>query len=207
MSNIVIDNIYYQTQLDDDIILTPSQLDADYVNHLFDNLKIKVEGKCVKDGCIMKVLRVIKINSNYIDSETFSCNTIFNLTYECYLCSPIINKTIICKIKSSSTIGYLEAENGPIEISILLGEINSEVFETKNGGKNIFVRSTGKKVEDGVNGDYVVISLINIKINAGDKKINAIAKLLDMANEKQIEQHLLDIDTSRLKIGVQDSFI
>jgi len=190
MSNLQIKSPYYRTQLDENIPLYPDQIGANFMDHLLNNLRTKVEKKCVKDGYVMKIIRIVKINSNRIDGENFTANGVFNVTYECFLCSPVKDMIFTCMVQNNIGAGFIDAVSGPIRVVILLNDIDGERFEIKNNAKTLIHKPTGKHINEGT---HVVVLIKFIRVNSGENFITVIVKLIDLANEEQIKQYDNDV--------------
>jgi DNA-directed RNA polymerase subunit E'/Rpb7 len=190
MSDLQVKSPYYRTQLDENVPLYPDQIGANFMDHLLTNLRTKVERKCVKDGYVMKIIRIVKINSNRIDGENFTANGIFNVTYDCFLCSPVKDMIFTCKVQNNIGAGFIDAVSGPIRVIILLNDLDGDRFEVKNNAKTLIHKQSNKHVNEGI---HVVVLIKFIRINAGENFITVIVKLIDLANEEQTEQYENDL--------------
>ena len=109
-------------------------------------------------------------------------NVVFNIEYSCRLCLPIENSVIIAQIQVISPELIL-AKNGPIFIFIPRDKISSNLYNVTNE----FVHIKSKKKLSAK--QYIKVLILNKKINNGDTQINAIGKLLDLPNDKEITKY------------------
>ena len=89
-------SLYYQTQLDAKISLLPSQINADMDKYLLENLKSKIEKKAIDYGIVLQINRLIDYDYGMIDKNNFQGTVVYNVKYECFICSPVKNFEIIC---------------------------------------------------------------------------------------------------------------
>lgn len=174
-------SLYYRTQLETKVSVFPEQLDGDIDNHILDNLRAKVEGKSGPDGIVLKIIRLIECDNGVIDKANFMGTSVSNVKYECFICSPTKKQEIVCVFENVIK-GYIIGRNGPIIVAIEMNLIDSQHFEVRNG-KIIYLK-TGKELEKG---EYLKVSIINIKSNLNEKIITTVCKLLNVANKKEIE--------------------
>jgi DNA-directed RNA polymerase subunit E'/Rpb7 len=80
------------------VVLYPWQLNNELYLHLKNNLKQKIENKCIDAGYVYKINNIEKYNIGYILPEDLTGNTIFEITYTAKICNPMINNQMICKI-------------------------------------------------------------------------------------------------------------
>lgn len=175
-------SLYYITQLETKVSLLPEQIDGNIDQHLISNLKDKLEGKTIDEGIIIRIDKLIKYDYGIIDKANFMGITVFNVKYECLICSPIKNLEMIC-ILDNIVRGYLICRNGPVIVAVQYNNINMQKFEIN--GDNIIHIPTKKTIEKN---DYLKVSIININNNLGERQIMAISKLLDMADKHEIKQ-------------------
>lgn len=176
-------SLYYKTQLETKVSLLPEQITGDMDNHLLENLRTKVEKKVIENGIVLRVNRLIDYDYGIIDKTNFMGTTVFNVKYECFICSPIKGLELICKV-TNIVKGFLMCVNGPIIIAIEFNNIDTQRFQiADNTIANI---ETSKNIDKG---DHLLVSIISINHNMGEKKIHTICKLLDMASESDIKKY------------------
>ena len=98
-------NLYFRAQLDTKVSLLPKQLDGDIDNHLLKNLKVKMEGKNIDGGLVLKVNKLIGYHDGLIDKVNLMGTTVYHVDYDCYLCSPVKDLEIICVIDNDEIKG------------------------------------------------------------------------------------------------------
>lgn len=176
-------SLYFQTKLEDKVSLLPSQMVGNMENYLLQNLEAKVKDKVTEHGIVLKVNRIIEYDYGIISKNNFSGTAIYRVKYECLICSPVKNLSIVCLVENIVK-GYIIAKNGPVIVAIPFNNIDSDKFQLTNG--NIVYKNNSNNIQKG---DYVKVSIINIKTNLNEKKITTIAKLLDMATNDEIKSY------------------
>ena len=174
-------SLYFRTQLETKVSLLPEQIDGNIDEHILTNLKSKIQGKTIDNGIVIKISKLIDYDYGMIDKANFMGTTVFNVKYECFICSPTKNLEIIC-ILENIVKGYLIAKNGPIIIVIDINNIDTQIFGINNN--NVIFSKTKIPI---AKGEYLKVSIINIDNNLGEKTIIAICKLLNMANDNEIK--------------------
>ena len=164
------------------IKILPYQLNSDIRNNMFLNLKKKVEKKCNKNGFIDEVYEITQNNEGRMYTENLSGNVIYDVSYHCRMCIPIENTIIIVQIRLISQ-DLIMAVNGPIVMFISRDNVDSSIWCIEED----FTHNKNKtKLKSN---DYVKVRIIAKRINNGDSQIKTIGKLLDYANEKEIEKY------------------
>ena len=179
------------------IMLEPYQINSDISNQLKINLKKKVEKKCNKNGFVDEVYKILHYGDGVMHPENLSGNVLYDIKYHCRLCLPIENSIIIGQVKVIN-IELVVVINGPILTFIPRDNIDATYWDISNNFKNKKKDNTKLKV-----GDYVLVQIINKRINSGDTQIKTMGKLLDFASEEQIKEYyesskeeILGVDTN-----------
>jgi DNA-directed RNA polymerase subunit E'/Rpb7 len=175
-------SLYYRTQLETKVSLLPEQINGNMDEHLLENLRSKVEGKTMDNGIVLKVIKLVDYDNGIIDKSSFMATTVYNVKYECFICSPTKNLEIICLLENIVK-GYLIARNGPVIAAIQFNNIDSQKFEIS--GNNILFSKTKQPIQKG---DYLKVSIINLNSNYGEKNIVTMCKLLNLASKKEIKE-------------------
>lgn len=176
-------SLYFLTQLEDKVSLLPNQMDSNMDDYLLKNLEAKVKGRVTKDGIVLKISRIINYDYGMILKNNFSGTAVYNVKYECLVCSPTKNLNIVCVIENIVK-GYIIGKNGPIVIAVPYNNIDAQKFQLSNG--QVIYKSNNQPIEKG---NYIKVSVININNNLGEKKIMTIAKLLDLATDNDIKMY------------------
>ena len=170
------------------VTLLPHQINNDLYINLKKNLVDKIEGKCIKDGYIMKIYKILEYKNGIIEPENFSGSAIYDIKYLAKICVALKESTIIAKITSYITnANLILAEFGPI-IKIILAKNKRDLNEknfTIGNDKSILHQLTQKKI--GMN-DYVKIQLKSIKFHHNDTVIKCMGYLDDIASPNDIEK-------------------
>jgi len=177
-----------------------------YIN-LKESLVQKVEGKCVNNhGYVVTVYEIVKKSSGIISDNSSLGSAIFNVTYSCRLCKPLINKEIICKVDRMNQ-HLISVTNGPLIVIIPMDRLNENKFFLDHRD-NIIYKKDEENSELLKQNDYVKVMLETIRFNDKDTKIKAIGILKDMATKKeeklfQTEQYK-DGETEDVVLEVED---
>lgn len=177
-------NLYFRAQLETKVSLLPKQIDGNIDDHLFDNLKVKMEGKNIENGLVLKINNLISYRDGFIDKANLMGTTVFNVDYDCYLCAPTPGLEIICIIENDEIKGYLIGSNGPLTLAIDFHVIDLNKFEISD---NRVINKSNKKAI-GIN-DYVKVSIIQVRNTMGDRKIAATCKLINVATADEIARY------------------
>jgi DNA-directed RNA polymerase subunit E'/Rpb7 len=178
------------------IMLEPYQINSDISNQLKINLKKKVEKKCNKNGFVDEVYKILYYGDGVMHPENLSGNVLYNIKYHCRLCLPIENSIIIGQVKVIN-IELVVVINGPILTFIPRDNIDPTYWDVSNNFKNKKKENTKLNL-----GDYVLVQIINKRINSGDNQIKTMGKLLDFATDEQIKEYF---ETSKEEITSVDT--
>ena len=165
------------------ILLEPYQMNTDIKIQLKANLKKKVEKKCNKNGYIDQVYKILSYGDGIMKPENLSGNVLYNIKYLCRLCIPIENSIIISQVKVINQ-DLIITINGPIMNFIPRDHIDTVYWDILDNFKYKLNDNRKLKIED-----YVLVQIINKRINKNDVQIKTICKLLDFANENQIKDY------------------
>jgi DNA-directed RNA polymerase subunit E'/Rpb7 len=164
------------------ISLEPYYMNTDILNNMKVVLKKKVEKKCNKNGYVDEVHRIIEYSDGMMPPENLNGCAIYNIIYHCKICIPVENTIIIGLIKVINQ-ELIIAINGPIMCFIPKENIDTTIWNITDGYTNT---TTKNKL---LIGDYVKIIILDKRINQNDTQIRTIGKLLDNANEEEIEKY------------------
>ena len=148
-------------------------------------IKKNKEKKNNEYGYITKIYKILDFNDGEVIPENFDASVIYNVSFSCRLCKPILNQKIICKIEFINKL-FIKCINGPI-ISVTL--VKSEDISNKfniNNLNEILYKSTNKKLNPN---DYVTIIVKGIKFESKDQKIIITSHLDDIPNEDEIKEY------------------
>ena len=95
-------NIYTKQIINEKITLKYSDVNSNLENNIIEQLKTKIEGKCIIHG-------YVKTNSikliTYSCGELFSDSIIFDLVIECLISCPYESMILECKVVSNTKVG------------------------------------------------------------------------------------------------------
>ena len=187
-------NPYFNTTLTEIIGLHPSQINKKIYKGLKNNLVSKFENKCFKSyGFISKIYSIDSYEGGLIINENPLGSVLYKVTFKCKLCRPLRGSTIVFKVQNiNSQIIYLV--NGAIECLISEGfdKINKNNFkfdEKNNVLLGILDKNKGVKI---LQGSYINVKIIDIRIENSIQKIFAIGIMENIASEEQIKQSNID---------------
>jgi len=171
------------------VMLKPHQMNDDLYINLKKNLVDKIEGKCTKDGFIIKVYKIIDYKDGIIEPENFTGSAVYDVQYLAKVCSILKETIIVAKITSYvPNAGFALSDFGSIVKIIFTKnerDINSNVFSIGND-KNIVHIPTQKKLE--IN-DYVKIQIKSTKFVPNDTVIKCMGYLDNIATPEEIEKY------------------
>jgi len=191
-TNININELIYPCK---DIILytkvgiNPHQMNNDLYINLKKNLIDKYEGKCITEGYVIKIYKILEYSNGVITPENFSGNAVYNVKYMAKVCVALKDTTIIGKItKYIPNANFALVEFGNI-IKIIFTknkrDLNVNKFTIDND-KSIVHIETQKKLD--VN-DYVKIQLKTIKFYHNDNSIKCMGFLDDIPTVEEISKY------------------
>lgn len=175
-------NLYYLTQLETKVSLLPEQINRNIDDHILQNLKAKIEGKTIGNGIVLKINKLIDYKYGMIDKTNFMGTTVFQVNYECFICSPTKNLELICVVDNDKIKGFVVCSNGPVVIAIHFNNIDPEKFEINEN--SLVPIKTKKPIKMG---DHLKVSVINVKMNLGEPEIVVMAKLINLASKEEIK--------------------
>lgn len=172
------------------VILEPYQMNSDIKNSLKINLKKKVEKKCNKNGYIDEVYKILHIADGYLPVESLTACGIYDIKYHCKICLPVENSIIISQVKIINQ-ELVATINGPIMTFIPRDNVDSTIWDIIDNYQHKHKKDIKLKI-----GDFVLIQIVNKRINKNDLQIKSIGKLLDLATEEQIKKYFNTNDIS-----------
>ena len=182
MTNVEISVPYKNIKQYTRITISPKELNSDIKNNIKSLLKNNLENICNKNGFITKIYRIIDYSDGLLIPETLNGNIMYNITYLCNICIPIDNTNIIAQVKIINQ-ELIIAINGPIMIFIPKENVDINVWNITDGYIN---KKNKKKLAPF---DYILIEILDKRININEKQIKAIGKLLDYVTEEQVNKY------------------
>jgi DNA-directed RNA polymerase subunit E'/Rpb7 len=164
------------------ICVPPNKLNSDIRNNIKSLLETNLEGRCNKNGFITKIHRIIDYSDGFLIPETLNGNVMYNITYLCNICIPIENTVIIAQVKIINQ-ELIIAINGPIMIFIPKENVDINTWNITDG----YINKENKKKLQSL--DYILVEIIDKRINANELQIKTIGKLLNYASEDDINKY------------------
>jgi len=176
------------------VILNPNQMNNEIYMNLKKNLIEKLECKCVSEGYIIKIYKIMEYTNGVIDAENFTGAAIFNIKYLAKVCVALKETSIVAKITEYlPNANFALAEFGNI-IKIIFTknerDLNTRVF-TIGSDKSIIHIQTQKKLQ--IN-DYVKLQLKTVRYYHNDTNIKCMAYLDEFATKDEIEKYAFKDD-------------
>jgi len=195
-------SVYYETELESMINIRPDQMipGFDIVQVLLDNLRNDIEKKCNSESYIASIMNLTDYKHGMIDRNNSTGHAIYKVRYRAYICSPTKGQTLIAKYDTKIP-EKLFAMNGPIMVIIPDDAISDSVFSIDASGDIIF---KDEKRKIGID-DYLVVQVERAEYIQNDSKIIIGAKLLGLADKKQIkvfenqQKQLIDTDIEEIE--------
>lgn len=175
----VLTDIFVNIKLHDNIIIYPWQLNNSLYLQLKNNLKNKVENKCIDIGYICKVYDIIEYKNGYLLAEDLTGNAVYNITYNAKVCIPLPNTQIICKIDQIFK-SVIMVKNGPIIGVIKFTDINTILFTLNNTG-NIIYKKTNKILSVD---DHIKITIKSKRSYNNDNHIGIVGFIDDIVSDE-----------------------
>jgi len=175
---------YTNTELTASVVIPPEELNNEFYINVKKNLINNLENKCYKDrGFISKIYKVNEISDALVIPEDPTCSAKVNVRFSCTVCEPVRNKELICKVDRKNK-ALMSAVNGPIKVIITYDKISEKFFLDEERDIRYKVNKTTRIIEPN---DYIRVFVLSYAYNSYDTEIIAIAKLIDMASDNEIE--------------------
>ena len=109
---------YFKSILYKEVTVKPSDLNKDLDNFILNNLKFRVEGRCIDEGYVREgSVNIIKKSNGFFSGSLFNGSVKFNVAYSADICNPSKGTVIKCIVKYINKLG-IQAESGPLTIII-----------------------------------------------------------------------------------------
>ena len=183
-------NLYNEILLKECILISPDNFNNNINKYIEENLKNKIEEKCIAEGYVKKdSINIIKKSIGSVKGNQFNGYIHYDLLYTALVCNPKNSTIIKCKVKLVNNKLGLLGNNGPLTIIV---------------GKQLH---NNPDLLDNINIDDIVeVKVIETKYSLNDKEIKILAKLsVDIDIIKKMndddEEKLNEIDN----YGIDDS--
>lgn len=173
---------YFDTYQYTKIKLDPHYFNSDIESNMLHILRQKESKKCNKNGYIEEIYQISSFNDGMIEAENLSGGAIFDVKYNCRICEPVINSTIVCQVKTLNP-ELVICSNGPIIVFAPKERLDKTFWDFNESFKN---RKTGKELKEN---DFVKVKILDRRINQGDYHINTIGRLMDHASKEEIVKY------------------
>ena len=141
--NLIASSIYEKKVLSDVIHLRPNQLNYSNINDIIlQNLKNKVEGRCISEGYIKpESVEIVSRNPGIMENHDFSGSLTYNIKYICDICIPKPGQIVECIIDThddTNSVCYIgDEDSSPMEIYLFRDHYigNASYVNLKKGDK------------------------------------------------------------------------
>lgn len=179
---------YFNTYLEADVRVHPSQMKNNILENIKNNLLKKYSNKCFFDyGYIDRIYDVDDdIKGGVIRAEDNTSSSLHRVRFKCRICNPIKKSNLVGKITGINNM-IIIAENGPIKFIIGSTNINTDNVQYR---KSAFypMTSKGELINKPIQeGTYVIIQVMNKKIVNNSDKIIAIGRLESVILDENVE--------------------
>lgn len=183
-------NPYTILELTERIVVATDQINNHLVDNIKKNLVLTVEKKCNANVFVLQVHNIKKIIGGEINTENFTGEAIYDVTYTAKVCVPILGKQLICIVKQIIP-NIIVVENGPIICTITRNNISNTNFniDDKMNIKYVSDKNTSMLKVD----DYVKITVSGQKFHKGDVDITIVGYLDNIASEEEIKKFYQDL--------------
>jgi DNA-directed RNA polymerase subunit E'/Rpb7 len=187
-----LENPYINTKLYSTVMLTPSELNNELYINIKKKLKTNLLNKCFGNyGYISNIYELFEYKNGYLHPENLASTVLFNVSFSCKICKPLINQTIIAKVDVINRV-FIRLNNGPLTIVITTDRINDKKFFMDKNYNVLYSNKENKTSQLLKEHQFVKVTLLTIKMNDGDNRIICIGYLEDIASDVEIEQHFKD---------------
>jgi DNA-directed RNA polymerase subunit E'/Rpb7 len=162
------------------IIVECYQMNSDIKIHMLNNLKKKLEKRCNKNGYIDTVYNITKFTFGLLRSEDLSGNAVYDVSYNCRMCLPVVNTVIIGLIKVIDS-ELIVCIHGPIMCFIQKQYIDNTIWKD--------MRQVLNELKTG---DYIKVQILDTMINYNDEQIKILGRLLGKPSIEEIDKYYLD---------------
>lgn len=153
---VMADPIYEEKILSDVIHLRPNQLNYPNISDIIlQNLKDKVEGRCISEGYIKpESVEIVSRNSGVMENHDFSGSLTYTIKYKGNICIPRIGQVVECIVDThddTNSVCYIEdEESSPMEIYLFRDHYigNADYVNLKPGNK-ILIKIMKTQIEYG----------------------------------------------------------
>jgi len=191
--------IFINIRLHDLVVLLPWQLNNELYLHLKNNLKNKVEKKCIDAGYICRVNEIENYDNGLLLPEDLSGNITFKVTYTANVCVPIPNNLMICKIDQIIK-NVILCKNGPVNIIITYSNINVNAFSIDSKNTITDIRTKNKITI----GDHIKIIIKSKRSYNGDNTIGVIGFIEDIATKDEIDEFMFKENEFEYELETQN---
>lgn len=161
------------------ISIEPYHMNSDIKNNIKIILKKKMEKKCNKIGYIDEVYRIVEYSDGFMPPENLNGNAIYDITFHCKICMPVVNSIIIGQIRVINQ-ELIVAIHGPIMIFIPKENVDTNIWNISDGYIN---KISNIKL---ILGDHIKIKISDNRVNQNDTQIKSIGKLQETATTDEI---------------------
>ena len=173
-------NVFNDNILTTKVKILPRNLNKNYHQYILNKLQKQFEGKFSKFGLIKEgTIDLLLVSLGSLEQNSFEGNILFNVSFNCKICNPVIGNILLCKVANTNNFGILcsAEDNNKTIIDIIIPKksiaIQSDIDLTNiKIGMNVYVEIIGRK------------PILN------DTKIKCIGKIIKTDNKSKVTPNL-----------------
>lgn len=174
-------DIFIRTLLMDKVKLKPNLVSAKLKDNLLYSLQQKFEGVCSHHGFIKpNSIEIFKFSLGYIQALSLNGDVEYMVNYYADVCNPSVGSIVHTQVVNTNKFGIL-AHTGYKDASNKFINILEIVI-----AKNMINTQHDKNAEELQVGDQIHVEILGKKFELSDKKINAIARIVNNDNDQNI---------------------
>lgn len=197
---------YIITELTDDVLLRPHQMDNKMYLHLKANLERNLVNKCYKKyGFILEIISLKEITGGIIEAENTESSALFNAKFICKICIALRKRQIICKVDKITNL-IITLSNGPILVIVPVERLNTNVFFRDTSNALRYKTNNDTKILKP--GDLVIVTLSNVEMYDRGSEIKAIGIADNIASDDQIKKYYdINLQDNNTEVINYDEFV
>ena len=209
------ENIYFLNILNEKVSILPSELNnkKDIVDILEEKLKMKIEGKCIKQGYVKKnSVKIINRSVGKIYDGHFTGDIVYKIKFSVEICNPPESQIIDCVVYNINKMGILagigtNSKESPVTILLPRHQHQEKnLFTELSVGDSISVEIIGKKFELNDSKIHVVASLIN-KNSMSDNSVILKKKKKKKGGNMDTNMDICDKQNIDLRMKIVEKYI
>jgi DNA-directed RNA polymerase subunit E'/Rpb7 len=174
-------DIFVRTLLSDKVKMQPRFITSSLQQQLLKSLKNKFEGMCSYHGYIKpQSIAIFKCSLGYIQALSLNGDVEYIVNYYADVCNPSIGSIVHTKVVNTNRFGILTQTGYTDPAGSFVPVLEIVV------AKNMTNHTNDQNVDEITIGDELHVEITGKKFELTDKKISAIARIIDTDEDKNI---------------------